>query len=460
MQVVEIELEYHDPLQTVRKLLDTNLVFFDSAEPPSPLSRFSFIATDPFATMTSKNGRIVFNSDQFYANPFSFLKQQMSHYRMVHNQQLPPFQGGVAGYFGYDLCRHLERLPSVAGDDCQFDDLALGFYDTVIAYDHLLKKCWVISTGLPELNETYRKKRALKRADQLRCVVESKHTTQTKSTPLKIFPVADMSHTEYVQKITKVLNYIKNGDIYQANIAQRFSAVFPDNLCSFDLYLRLRQRKSAPFSAYVNLRNNILLSASPERFLRVSDRIVETRPIKGTRKRGSTIDLDKQLADELLRSEKDRAENIMIVDLLRNDLAKVCELHSVEVSQLCGLESYPTVHHLVSVIRGKLNAQSDNLDLLCASFPGGSITGAPKIRAMEIIAELEAYKRGPYCGSIAYLGFNGEMDSSIIIRTLALKDHKITYHVGGGIVSDSNPDDEYEETLIKGSALYSALTLA
>lgn len=460
MHALEFEIEYCEPIEVVRKFKSHNLVFLDSAQQLIGLSRYSFIAVDPFATIVSKNGRIIYNDNQFYANPFIFLQQQIKQYSIVTNNNLPPFQGGIAGYFGYDLCRHLEKQTYSTIDDFYFDDLAVGFYDLVIAFDHFAKKAWLISSGLPERNEVQRKKRALQRADDLRFILDSSDYTNTEISDIKIFPTSNVTKSQYMNNVTKVLEYIKNGDIYQANIAQRFSATYPYELAIFDLYLRLRERKPAPFSAYVNIKNNILLSASPERFLKLHKGIVETRPIKGTRKRDEDVKLDAKLANELTTSEKDRAENIMIVDLLRNDLSKVCSHNSVKVAKLCQLESYPTVHHLVSVINGQLNTYRDAIDLLSACFPGGSITGAPKIRAMEIIAELETHKRGPYCGSIGYIGFDGSMDSSIIIRTLAIKNNTICYHVGGGIVADSDPLDEYEETLIKGSALYSALTLS
>jgi para-aminobenzoate synthetase component 1 len=252
-----------------------------------------------------------------------------------------------------------------------------------------------------------------------------------------------------------VKDYILAGDIFEANISQRFSADLLDR--PFDLYRRLREINPATFSAYLAFDDTILASASPERFLKLTHGQVETRPIKGTRPRGKTAQEDQAFANELMKSEKDHAENVMIVDLLRNDLSRVCEDHSVQVPQLCGLESYPAVHHLVSVVTGKLTSKLTAVDLLRATFPGGSITGAPKIRAMEIIAEIEPTRRGPYCGSIGYIGFNGDMDTSIAIRTYAIKNNKVTFQAGGAVVVDSDPVDEYEETLTKARALKKAL---
>lgn len=460
MQAVVFDLEYVDPIEMMRKFPKQNVVFFDSAQRDDSFSRYSFIAVEPFATMVSKNGRILFNNNQFYANPLYFLKQQLSLYSLIADQELPPFQGGIAGYFGYDLCRHLERLPLPNIDDFNFDDMVIGFYDLIVAFDHVRKKSWIFSNGLPEPNIERRRQRAIHRGNYLRSLIENSKNHLHSESKLKVEPSANLTKDEYIEKINKVINYIHSGDIYQANISQRFSAELPEELTPFEIYLRLRERKPAPFSAFLNIENNILLSASPERFLSLRGNSVETRPIKGTRKRDINSARDLELATELLLSEKDRAENIMIVDLMRNDLAKVCRSDSIYVSQLCGLESYPTVHHLVSVVHGELRHQYHAIDLLRAAFPGGSITGAPKIRAMEVISEIETHRRGPYCGSIGYIGFDGTMDTSIIIRTMAIKNNKISYHVGGGIVADSSPHDEYEETLIKGVALYSALTLS
>jgi para-aminobenzoate synthetase component 1 len=268
---------------------------------------------------------------------------------------------------------------------------------------------------------------------------------------------SNFSPTAYEEQVQKVISYILDGDIFEANISQCFSASLPANLTPFDLYRRLRQINPAPFAAYLHFADMVLASASPERFIQLTAGRVETRPIKGTRPRGKSAEEDARLARELVDSEKDWAENVMIVDLLRNDLSRVCEAHSVQVPQLCGLESYPTVHHLVSVVTGTLREGHQALDLLKATFPGGSITGAPKVRAMEIIAELEPTRRGPYCGSVIYLGFDGNLDSSIIIRSFSIKNKKIRFQAGGAIVADSIPREEQEEVLAKARALFRAL---
>jgi para-aminobenzoate synthetase component 1 len=269
---------------------------------------------------------------------------------------------------------------------------------------------------------------------------------------------SNFTRPDYEAAVARVIDYIYAGDIFQANLTQRFRAELPAGLTPFTLYRRLRQLNPAPFAAYLDFGQVVIASSSPERFLSVRNGRVETRPIKGTRPRGRSPAEDQALMRALLASEKDRAENVMIVDLLRNDLSRVCRDASVAVPELCICEAFATVFHLVSTIVGELEPGRSALDLLKASFPGGSITGAPKIRAMEIIAALEPTQRGPYCGTIGYIGFDGTMDSNIVIRTYALDGSTVTFQAGGGIVADSDPAEEYEESLAKARALIDALS--
>ncbi len=426
-------------------------VFLDSASLPGGPGRFSFIAADPFLKLQSKNGFVQLNDKTFQANPFLILQENLKNYQTPILSDYPPFQGGALGYFAYDLCHHLEKLPRNK-DDMQFPDMMIGFYDVCIAIDNLKKEVWLFSQGFPETEESNRIARAVARATWLKRQLAN--IPQLRSFKHNLSEItANFSQKNYEKNIQRVKNYIYQGDIFQANIAQRFSADLPQGFDTVLLYQDLRRLNPAPFSAYLNYEEIKILSASPERFLKLHAGKIETRPIKGTRPRGKNPAEDLRLANELLNSSKDRAENIMIVDLLRNDLSKVCENYSVKVEKLCGLESYASVHHLVSVVTAKLKPEYDAVDLLMATFPGGSITGAPKIRAMEIIAEIEPTQRGPYCGSIGYIGFNGDMDLSIVIRSFAIKNNRLTFQAGGGIVADSEPDKEYEETLVKASAL-------
>jgi para-aminobenzoate synthetase component 1 len=446
------EILYQNPLKIFHHFSSqTGAVFLDSAQLMKDCGRYSFIAMDPFLIMQSKN-------ENLSADPFSLLEIELAKYPLNFHPELPPFQGGVVGYFSYDLCQHLEKLP-ITTDDMQFPDLILGFYDLVIAFDNEAQRAWIFSSGYPKQDAAERAIYAEKRMDDL----QEKLISISDMPPLKSVCIPEknietnFTQASYEIAVKKVIEYILAGDIFEANISQRFKAQLPSELSSFELYRRLRILNPAPFSAYLNWGDKVIASASPERFLQLTNGHVETRPIKGTRSRGKNIEEDQSYAEELLASEKDRAENVMIVDLLRNDLSRVCADHSVNVPQLCGLESYATVHHLVSVVRGELQPQYNVIDLLRATFPGGSITGAPKIRAMEIIAEIEPTQRGPYCGSVGYIGFNGDFDSSITIRTYAIKNNTVTFQAGGAVVSDSDPREEYLETLVKARALRRAL---
>ena len=383
---------------------------------------------------------------------------------------LPPFQGGAIGLIGYEYGRQLERLPRAHFDDTNLDEVNIGIYDWTIAWDHRTNRAWILSTGLPTLG-SLRHRRA---EERLRLVLaalgngSARHRVRIEQTPrtrlAPSFPVSGdegirstFTAERYQRAVGDVVEYILRGDVFQVNLSQRFESRPPEN--PLDLYGRLRAITPAPFGAYLDLGEAIIISASPERFLFHDPvtREVETRPIKGTRPRGSTALEDARLRGELESSEKDRAENVMIVDLLRNDLSRVCSPGSVQVPSLLALEAHPTVHHLVSTITGRLEAGRNMVDLLGAAFPGGSITGAPKIRAMEIIAELEPTVRGPYTGTLGYWSLTGSMDTSIVIRTFVALPDRIYFHAGGGIVADSDPLSEYQETLDKARALIRAL---
>ena len=458
------EITYNDPFLDFSSFANQKgSIFLDSAHSldhkwPIGTGGYSFWSCDPIYTFTSKNREIIFKNQTLEGSPFDVLQESLAEFKSVNNPNLPPWQGGVAGYFSYDLCYHLEKLPRPFQDDLEFDDLILGYYDVVVAYDHEEKKAWVISTGYPENEESKWLQKAKERLDDF--VMRIQDAKPKSLTPP--LPLADLecnfTRETYQQAVQKVIDYIYAGDVFQTNLSRRINGDLPAGYDLLALYQKLRSENPAPFSAYFNAAPTYLLSSSPERFLKSDQGKIETRPIKGTRKRSTDPLEDAKLARELLESEKDQAENVMIVDLMRNDLSKVCEPFSVEVPSLLALESYATVHHLVSTVVGTLKPEFNNVDLLKATFPGGSITGAPKIRAMEIIAELEPSQRGPYCGSVGYIGFDGNMDTNIAIRTLTVRQNKISFHVGGGIVADSNPLEEYIETETKAAALTKILT--
>ena len=357
-----------------------------------------------------------------------------------------PFTGGLLGYLGYDFGRRLERLPQHAAADLALPDAEFGVYAWALVSDHQRQTSQLVFH--PSLAEPRRQ-----------ALIELFGNAQPAAAPgpfrLTQPFQADLSAAQYRQAIEKIQAYIRAGDCYQVNFAQRFQAPWQGD--PWRAYLALRDACPTPFAGYLRLDRGALLSLSPERFIRVSRGQVETRPIKGTRPRGRNSEEDRALAEELLDSRKDRAENLMIVDLLRNDLGRSCRIGSVRVPELFALESYPNVHHLVSAVTGELAPGLDAFDLLAGSFPGGSITGAPKIRAMEIIDELEPTRRSIYCGSLLYIDSRGEMDSSICIRTLLLQDGQASCWGGGGIVMDSEWQAEYEESKTKVRVLLQTL---
>ena len=340
-------------------------------------------------------------------------------------------------------------------------DIVLNFYNSVIIIDERANQHWIVTTGAPEKTKSAWLKRAEATLASIRNVIhQAPSSFQTKPLPHRFVASLQSNLTKgrYIEAVLKMKAAILNGDIFQANLSQQFRARLLEGISPLDLYFKLMSVNPAPFSAFITIPNyGAIISASPERFIKLTHRRVETCPIKGTRRRVQDEALDQQLADELQNSEKDRAENTMIVDLMRNDLSKVCEPHSVHVEALCALKSFETVHHLVSHITGRLKADRNALDLLKATFPPGSITGAPKIRAMEIITELEQQARGPYCGSIGYLSFTGDMDLSVVIRTYFTHHDEVFFNAGGAIVLDSSPEDEYAESMLKAQALIEAL---
>jgi para-aminobenzoate synthetase component 1 len=458
-----------DPVETAERLLGLpHLLFLDSAADLERLGRYSYLTAAPAEVFQSKGV-------QRGPHALDQIRARLAPHRREALPGLPPFQGGVAGYIGYDWGAVLERLPSPRYDDLNLPDLVLGLYDWLIAWDHREGRAWLVSTGLPETGAAATR-RAEERMDWVRRHLARpgagaggrRVVPHRRGPPAPSYPVqgiehgteiglrSSFTHRGYLDAVSRVREYIVAGDIFQANLSQRLEVPLEED--PWHLYRRLRAVNPAPFAAYLEFGGLSVASASPERFLKLdpSGR-VETRPIKGTRPRGLSPEHDAALSRELLASEKDRAENVMIVDLLRNDLSRVCRPGSVRVPELLALEQHRTVHHLVSTIVGDLAPGRDATDLLSASFPGGSITGAPKVRAMEIIAELEPSRRGVYCGSIGYLSVTGAMDTSIVIRTVVAAGSRAYFSVGGGIVADSDPEQEYRETIDKARALLTAL---
>ncbi len=424
-------------------------LFLDSADRKHPSSRYSFVMCQPVETIEAKDGKItVTNWDQrlsFEGQPFAILQSRIKSWvsGATTIANMPPFQGGAAGLFGYDLGRYLEDLPHTAENKNQTPDMAVGIYDQVLAHDYLLKKTYIF-THAASADEAEKKRNHF-------LYLLTQDVTAPPYLAQDLDWKSNFTRDSYIDTVKRVVDYIYDGDIFQANLTQRFEAELPEGFDAFVHYMHLRQVNPAPFATYMNLGNVKISSASPERFVTVRDKNVETSPIKGTRPRVPDIVTDRANKNDLLNNEKDRAENTMIVDLLRNDLSKVCDPATINVRDLCKLESFAGVHHLVSHITGTLEKDFSAVDLLEGCFPGGSITGAPKIRAMEIIEELEGVRRGAYCGSIGYIGFDNTMDTNILIRTLVYENNKAILQVGGGIVADSDPTAEYQETLDKAA---------
>ncbi len=443
------------------------LVVFDSAKTSPQIGRYSFLSADPaqqFELAEARHG----------IDPFAEIREALAGFVTETIPELPPFQGGAAGVLSYELGRCFEKLPEVPHDEWGIPHLAVGIYDWVLAWDHQQGRCWLISQGYPE-----REVRAKERAERVLRAIESGCTERGEESAVTRprsgergdghvgnvphggaaqYPapgldglLSNFSHATYIAAVERVMEYIRAGDLFQANLAQRL--IYPSEESPLALYQRLRLRNPAPFGGCFLRDDWAVLSASPERFIQLNEGVAETRPIKGTRRRPNDPQVDLFTADELRESEKDTAENLMIVDLLRNDLSRVCRPGSIRVPQLCEVENYETVQHLVSVVQGELRPECDAWDLLKATFPGGSITGAPKVRAMEIIAELEQVTRGPYCGSLFYVGFDGRCDSSILIRTFVVRHGWVQCSVGGGITLQSSPEAEYQETLDKAAGM-------
>lgn len=433
---------------------DAYSFFLDSGMDYEKLGQYSFIGFNPIVIFKSKNDKIDITEGDvkttYYGNPLEQLKKIYKKYEMNYKSELP-FVGGFVGYFSYDLCHHIEKLPRKAKDDVNIPDCFLGLYDGVIVIDHRRNITYAVAIGIKE-NPKNIVKSILNR------VFEEEIKSDTMSIEVKAHDIelrSNFTKEEYIQAVNKIRDYIKAGDIYQANLTQRFECTIKDT--PYELYRKLRKINPAPFASFMDFGEGYIVSSSPERFIRIKDRVMETRPIKGTRPRGETPEEDLLNKKDLLNSEKDKAELLMIVDLERNDLGRVAKTGTVEVTELFHLEEYATVYHLVSTIRGEMKEDCDPIDCIKATFPGGSITGAPKIRAMEIIDELEPTQRNIYTGSIGYIGLNGDMDLNIVIRTIICKDNKAYFQVGGGIVWDSDAELEYQETLHKAKALIQAL---
>jgi para-aminobenzoate synthetase component 1 len=454
-----------------------NVVLLRTSSFDSPAARYSFVAANPFLTFRSFGSRCEVvkselrapDSEIHFGNPWQILDALMAQFELLDEMDLPFPLGGCFGYWGYDLKNFTEpKLPRRAVNDLELPDCHVGFYDSLVVFDHQLNKVFVVSTGLDadgsrsgtgaeEQMEFWREKLFSAAAFVKTPAVGPNPTPALLQSRLR----SNLTRTEFIAAVERAQRYIRAGDIYQVNLSQRLTAVCDSS--GWDLFQRLSSISPAPFSGFLDCdgggpRSRFqIVSSSPELFLRLSGSHIRTKPIKGTRPRDADPTRDAQLAYELQTSAKELAELVMITDLLRNDLGKVCEFGSVQVPELARLERFAQVQHLISTVEGQLRQDVTHFAALASCFPGGSITGAPKFRAMEIIDELEPVARGPYCGCHGYLGFNRESQLSITIRTAVCQAGQVHFNVGAGIVADSSPEAEYEETLAKAAGFLTTL---
>ncbi len=485
--VVYMEIPFNQPYDVYESLgCGSNSIVLESVKGPYKIARYSFIAFDPYLIFSVKNSEVKIELSHQNKKgsgicsislrpPLERLREIVKSYPQKSVSELPPFQGGAIGLFSYDFVRYIEKIPKNAADDLNIPEAYFLMVDKVIAFDHMLKKAWIIvCPGARDIGLGYKDFSFIDWDSAYEEAVEIAHgyeglevrKKEFKETsfmespeilrPGKIELNYEMPKERYMDIVRKAKEYISAGDIFQANLSQRISA-YIGNKNTWDIYKVLRAINPSPFAFYADFRDFKIVSSSPERLIRLKNGILETRPIAGTRPRGRDIKEDDAMRVELLLNEKERAEHIMLIDLERNDLGRVCEYGSVYVDELMITEDYSHVIHIVSNIRGILRKDKDAFDVIKAVFPGGTITGVPKVRCMEIIDELEPVCRGPYTGSVGYLGFNGNMDMNIIIRTFVIKDGIAYVQAGAGIVADSDPEREYYETLKKAEALINTL---
>jgi aminodeoxychorismate synthase component I len=473
--VVELPCPSTSPFELYTKIASSRRpsFLFESGNGHATTGRYSFLASDPYQVLSGKDALCVrqtpHSQERYGQSPFPRLAGHFDNSYIARPRDVPPFFGGAVGYFSYDLVRQFEALPSIGVDDLAVPDIEFAFFDVVAAIDHALGRlvlmfCPPLERFLAEPREKlFREGRD--RLAALAARLSSAHTIEAGQHTLG--PVtfsADQQQSSYMERVRRCQDYIAAGDIYQANLSHRFS-VTCDSFASgcalrTDLlaYARVTALNPSPFSGLLRFDRTSLICSSPERLVRLEGRRADTRPIAGTRPRGRDPVDDRRLAEELRSNEKERAEHVMLVDLERNDLGRVCNVGSVQVDELMTLERYSHVNHLVSHVVGTLRNDATGFDLLRAVFPGGTITGVPKIRCMEIIEELEPVRRGPYTGSMGYLSWSGDLDFNILIRTLVMRNGKGYLQVGAGIVADSEPTREYEETIHKAQAFLSAFS--
>ncbi|MCB9771696.1 MAG: anthranilate synthase component I family protein [Candidatus Omnitrophica bacterium] len=441
-----------DPLALVRAFDGTAGIFLlESSMRQAERGRYSFFGCDPFVTISGDD-----------LNAFENLKKNYKRFEKKTVIGHTPFSSGLVGYLSYDFGLQFENIKSRRKDHHGLPGFLFGFYDCVITIDHYKRKVIVSSTGLPETKSLLRKKRAQSRLASIEKVLSTLESTvnfKSPKTRANFRLRSNFTKAGFCGAAQKVLDHICTGDIYQANLAQEFSSQFVQPVDATRLYHVLRKLSPSCFSGYLDIGRSQIVSSSPELFLRLRKGIAQTRPMKGTRPRGQTIIRDRKLNTQLLRNVKEKAELLMVTDLERNDLGRVCDYGSVRVQKIREIEKYRTVYQATATVTGKLAKNKNGFDLISACFPSGSVTGCPKIRAMEIIDKLENSRRGIYTGALGYMSFNGDMEFNVLIRTMLVTGNNVQFHVGSGIVADSRPQREYEETLVKARALKESLRM-
>ncbi|MBM7624347.1 anthranilate synthase component I [Sporohalobacter salinus] len=467
----KIPINDETPISVIEKLEGNSEDFFllESGKGPENIARYSFLGYKPFMTFRSKGDKITIEKGseevEKVGHPLTELRQIMDQYQPVEVDKLPKFYGGGIGYFSYDVGRFFEDLPTDADDDLELPEIFFAFTERVIVFDHVAEELIIISNlrlQQGEVEELY-----VQAKEEIDSMVEDITSNDYQDNIREFDDLAfveedldynaSFSKEEFAEAVRQAKDYIKSGDIFQVNLSVRVDTPVTED--SFTIYKVLRKLNPSPYMAYLNFGDFQIVSSSPELLVRSLDGIVEARPIAGTRPRGDTEEKTQELAEELINHPKERAEHIMLVDLERNDLGRVADYGTVEVDELMVIEEYSHVIHIVSNVRGELHEDKDCFDVLRGVFPGGTITGAPKVRTMEIIEELEPVRRGPYTGSIGFLGFGEEMELNIVIRTMVIKDGRAYIQAGAGIVDDSIPEKEYEESLKKAEALLKTITL-
>ena len=440
-----LSLTTETPLDIFERLFNASQFsfLFHSGRSGSENSRYSFLGTFHNSIIKGSSNRDLLKQLQSILNNF---KSEGIDY-------LPHFWGGAVGYFSYDVARHFEKIPTIAVDDLNIPEIYIRFTDEVIVFDHDEKILKIIICLKRDDNYGY----GVERLNKLVSAITSRQSPVTSHQMTARNLKSNMTKSKFTNMVKRAKEYIREGDIFQANLSQRFEAEFEGD--PWEFYKRLNEINPSPFGGYINFDDMSIVSASPERLIKINGKYIETRPIAGTRPRGKSSQNDIALSKELLLNEKERAEHIMLVDLERNDLGRVCKYGTVKVDELMTLESYSHVWHIVSKVVGELKDDVKFIDILRACFPGGTITGCPKVRCMEIIEELEPVRRGIYTGSMGYIGYDGRIDLNIIIRSALVKNGKIYFYAGAGIVADSDPEREYEETLFKAEAIMEALRL-